>query len=46
MMVSLNAQERTIQDFVNICHETGWEIEKIHRAMPSVPSQIVLALSK
>jgi hypothetical protein len=46
MMTTLNAQERTVQDFVVMCHETGWEIEKIHRGMPGVHSQIVLALLK
>jgi hypothetical protein len=46
MMINLNAQERTVQDFVAMCHETGWEIEKIYRGMPGVHSQVVLALLK
>jgi hypothetical protein len=46
MMINLNAQERTVQDFVDMCHETGWEVEEIHRGMPGVHSQVVLALLK
>jgi hypothetical protein len=46
MMIFLNAQERTVQDFVDMCHETGWEVEEIHRGMPGIHSQIVLALLK